>query len=91
MRRCAHSRRYSAAGASDGAPDRGRYRLAASVFTQEISPLDPPDTARYLNWAPFRVRPGLTIPNLGYDSNVFAVTDQTAQANPSSKIGDYFI
>jgi hypothetical protein len=61
------------------------------VLAQEISPLDPPDTARYLKWGPFRVRPGLTIPNLGYDSNVFAVTDQTAETNPSSKVGDYFI
>jgi hypothetical protein len=54
---------------------------------QEISPLDPPDTSRYLTWGPFRVRPGLTIPNFGYDSNVFAITDQSTQP----KVGDYFL
>jgi len=63
----------------------------STLPAQEISPLDPPDTARYLKWGPFRVRPGLTIPNLGYDNNVFAVTDQSATADPSSKVGDYFI
>lgn len=65
--------------------------LSPALFAQEISPLDPPDTSRYLKWGPFRVRPGLTIPNLGYDNNVFAVTDDTAEANPDSKVGDYFI
>ena len=61
------------------------------VLAQEISPLDPPDTERYLRWGPFRVRPGLTIPTLGYDNNVFAVTDQTAAANSAAKVGDYVI
>jgi hypothetical protein len=64
------------------------YRSASA---QELSPLDPPDTARFLKWGPFRVRPGLTIPALGYDDNVFAVTDQTAAANSATKVGDYFI
>jgi hypothetical protein len=67
--------------------------LAASpaVVAQSISPLDPPDTARYLKWGPLWARPGIAIPNLGYDSNVFGVTDQTAEADPASKVGDYFI
>jgi hypothetical protein len=60
---------------------------SSAVFAQEMSPLDPPDTARYLKWGPFRVRPGLTIPNLGYDSNVFAIPDQSTQ----TRVGDYFI
>ena len=58
-----------------------------AVFAQSISPLDPPDTSRYLQWGPFRVRPGLTIPNLGYDSNVFAIPD----TSPVPKVGDYFV
>ena len=63
--------------------------LAASpaVFAQSISPLDPPDTERYLKWGPFRVRPGLTIPNLGYDSNVFYRPD----GSDLPQVGDYFI
>ncbi len=65
--------------------------VSPSVLAQELSPLDPPDTSRYLRWGPLRVRPGLTIPNLGYDSNVFAVTDQKAESDPSSKVGDYFV
>jgi hypothetical protein len=67
--------------------------LAASpaVVAQSISPLDPPDTSRYLRWGPFRVRPGFAISDLGYDNNVFAVTDQTAAEDPGSKVGDYFI
>jgi hypothetical protein len=66
---------------------------AASAFAQgtSISPLEPPDTARYLRWGPFRVRPGFTIPTLGYDNNVYAVTDETAAADPGSKVGDYFV
>jgi hypothetical protein len=63
--------------------------VAASpaIFAQSISPLDPPDTSRYLTWGPFRVRPGLTIPNLGYDSNVFYRPDESTQP----RVGDYFI
>ena len=58
-----------------------------AVFAQAISPLEPPDTGRYLKWGPFRVRPGLTIPNLGYDSNVFYRPDSSDKPQE----GDYFI
>src|SRR5436190_14013114 len=58
-----------------------------AVFAQAISPLDPPDTERYLKWGPFRVRPGLTIPNLGYDSNVFYRPDNSGLP----QVGDYFV
>jgi hypothetical protein len=58
-----------------------------AVFAQSISPLDPPDTARYLKWGPFRVRPGLTIPNFGYDSNVF----YRPEGSNLPQEGDYFI
>jgi hypothetical protein len=63
--------------------------LAASpaVFAQSISPLEPPDLSRYLKWGPFRVRPGLTIPNLGYDNNVFYRPDESTLP----AVGDYFI
>jgi hypothetical protein len=54
---------------------------------QEISPLEPPDTARYLRWGPLRVRPGLTIPTFGYDDNVFYRPDDS----PLPRVGDYFI
>jgi hypothetical protein len=64
---------------------------SGGALAQSISPLDPPDTSRYLSWGPFRVRPGIAISDLGYDSNVFAVTDQQAEADPASKVGDYFI
>jgi len=60
---------------------------APPIFAQSISPLDPPDTSRYLRWGPLRVRPGLTIPNLGYDSNVFYRPDDS----PEPQVGDYFI
>jgi hypothetical protein len=58
-----------------------------ALFAQTISPLEPPDTARYLKWGPFRVRPGLTIPNLGYDNNVFYRPDQSTLP----AVGDYFV
>jgi hypothetical protein len=61
--------------------------ISPSVFAQSISPLDPPDTSRYLKWGPFRVRPNLTIPNLGYDSNVFYRPDNSTLP----QVGDYFI
>jgi len=61
--------------------------MTPPVFAQSISPLDPPDTSRYLRWGPFRVRPGLTIPNLGYDSNVFYRPDDSTQP----RVGDYFV
>ena len=64
---------------------------SSALFADELTPLDPPDTERFLRWGPFRVRPGLTIPGLGYDNNVFAVTDQTAAANSAAKVGDYYI
>ena len=58
---------------------------APAALAQSISPLDPPDTSRYLKWGPFRVRPGLTIPNLGYDSNVFYRPDTSTEP----QVGDY--
>ncbi len=61
--------------------------MSPAVLAQSISPLDPPDTSRYLKWGPFRVRPGLTIPNLGYDSNVFYRPDESKLP----PVGDYFI
>lgn len=63
--------------------------LAASApaAAQEISPLEPPDTARYLQWGPLRVRPGLTIPTLGYDDNVYAIPNDSTLP----KVGTYFI
>jgi hypothetical protein len=63
------------------------FVAAPAVFAQAISPLDPPDTTRYLKWGPFRVRPGLTIPNLGYDSNVF----YRPEGSGLPQEGDYFI
>lgn len=59
----------------------------APAAAQGISPLEPPDTERYLRWGPLRVRPGLTIPTLGYDSNVYAIPENSAQ----QQIGDYFL
>lgn len=58
-----------------------------AVVAQSISPLEPPDTANYLRWGPFRVRPGIAISDLGYDSNVFAIPDDS----PLPQVGDYFI
>lgn len=65
------------------------FLLLASpaLFAQAISPLDPPDTARYLKWGPLWARPGFAITDLGYDSNVYAVTDDS----PIPKVGDYFV
>ena len=60
--------------------------LAVPAIAQDISPLEPPDTSRYLQWGPLRVRPGLTIPTFGYDSNVFYSTDDA-----DDQVGDYFI
>ena len=59
----------------------------AAVAQSSISPLDPPDTSRYLRWGPFRVRPSFTIPNLGYDNNVFYRPDDSTLP----QVGDYFI
>jgi hypothetical protein len=58
-----------------------------AAFAQADSFLDPPDTSRFLSWGPFRVRPGVAISDLGYDNNVFAITDNS----PIPKVGDYFI
>ncbi len=38
--------------------------------------LDPPDLGRYLKWGPLRVRPGLTVTDLGYDDNILFATDE---------------
>jgi hypothetical protein len=57
------------------------------VLAQSLSPLDPPDTSQYLKWGPLWARPGFAISDLGYDSNVFAVTDDS----PVPKVGDYFL
>ena len=57
------------------------------ALAQELTFLDPPDTARFLRWGPFRVRPTLTIPALGYDNNVLAAPDVSLQP----RVGDYFI
>lgn len=59
----------------------------SAVLAQEISPLEPPDTARYLRWGPFRVRPGIAIDDLGYDSNVFAIPNNS----PLAPVGDWFL
>jgi hypothetical protein len=59
----------------------------AVAQSTDISPLEPPSTARYLSWGPFRVRPGLVIPTLGYDNNVFAIPTDS----PVKPIGAYFI
>jgi len=62
--------------------------LAASpAFSQAVSPLEPPPTSRYLKWGPLWARPGLTIPTLGYDSNVFYRPDGSLLP----QVGDYFI
>jgi hypothetical protein len=58
------------------------------AFGQSISPLEPPDTSRYLRWGPFRVRPGFNIPALGYDSNVFYRPDDDPDL---PQVGDYFV
>lgn len=60
---------------------------AGAARAQDISPLEPPDTARYLRWGPFRVRPGLTIPTFGYDNNVFYTPDNST----TPPVGDYFL
>ena len=39
-------------------------------------PLSPPDLSHYLRWGPFRVRPNVTLSNLGYDSNIFETADE---------------
>lgn len=48
---------------------------------------------RYLKWGPFRVRPGITLTNLGYDNNILyqytldprpAVGDYTATVSPKA-------
>jgi len=57
------------------------------VLAQTISPLDPPDTSLYLKWGPLWARPGFAISDLGYDSNVFAVADDSVVP----KVGDYFV
>jgi len=59
----------------------------APAIAQGISPLEPPNTARYLQWGPFRVRPGLSIPTFGYDDNVYAIPEGSSLP----KVGDYFI
>ena len=33
-------------------------------------PLSPPDLERYLRWGPLRARPGISLTDIGYDSNV---------------------
>ncbi len=40
------------------------------------SRLEPPDTGRYLKWGPLRVRPGLTVTDLGYDDNILFATKE---------------
>jgi len=60
---------------------------AAPALAQEISPLEPPDTSRYLRWGPIRIRPGLSIPNFGYDNNVFYRPDNSTEP----QVGDYYI
>jgi putative beta-barrel porin BBP2 len=61
--------------------------LGSTVAAQEISPLEAPDTSRYVRWGPLRVRPGLTIPTFGYDNNVYYRTDDSTLP----QVGDYFI
>ncbi len=60
---------------------------ASIVHSQEVSPLEPPDTERFLRWGPLRVRPNFTIPNLGYDSNVFYRPEESGLP----RVGDYFV
>src|SRR6476661_7848528 len=70
----------------------GRLALAGVIASalwgpaeaQEITPLEPPDMSRYLRWGPFRVRPGIQIPALGYDSNVF-------YRSTGNEVGDYYV
>ncbi len=38
--------------------------------------LEPPDLDRYLKWGPLRVRPGLTVTDLGYDDNILFATEE---------------
>ncbi|HZN54296.1 MAG TPA: outer membrane beta-barrel protein [Candidatus Polarisedimenticolaceae bacterium] len=61
--------------------------VSLPALAQSISPLEPPDTSRYLKWGPIRIRPGLQIPNFGYDSNVFYRPDDSTLP----QVGDYFI
>jgi hypothetical protein len=64
------------------------FLLGVSVAAaQEISPLAPPSTDRYLRWGPFWVRPSLTIPTFGYDDNVFYIPDNSLVP----PVGDYFL
>ncbi|HEX4823525.1 MAG TPA: outer membrane beta-barrel protein [Candidatus Polarisedimenticolaceae bacterium] len=58
-----------------------------SARAQEISPLEPPDTSRYLQWGPLRVRPGLIIPTFGYDDNVYAIPNDST----FPRLGTYFV
>ncbi len=52
--------------------------LAALLFVGPAaaeSSLEPPDLGRYLKWGPLRVRPGLSVTDLGYDDNILFKTD----------------
>ena len=64
-----------------------------AVLAQSISPLDPPDTSQYLKWGPLWARPGFAISDLGYDNNVFGITDDAKlpDGTPVRPVGDYFI
>ena len=54
----------------------------------EPDPLVPPDLTRYLRWGPLRVRPNVTLSNVGYDDNIYdspaveRVGDYTATVSP---------
>lgn len=46
--------------------------LALTCGAQALATdLEPPDLSRYLRWGVLRVRPGITVQNLGYDDNIF--------------------
>lgn len=45
--------------------------LLASVGRVQATDLEPPELERYLRWGILRVRPGISLQNLGYDDNIF--------------------
>ena len=58
--------------------------IAGLVITSPVlaTDLEPPELDRYLRWGILRVRPGISITDLGYDDNVF-------YGDQDNTVGDY--
>jgi hypothetical protein len=59
--------------------------LLATGAAAAQSKLEPPELERYRRWGALRVRPGLELSRIGYDTNILRASD----AVPSAQIGDY--